>query len=613
MTDDPATLLRGLEADVPDADPRFLDRLHDQLAGELGLTVRRLPTPTAGERPIPIDARRRRIRWSGRTLLVAAVLAGTAAALGVAGTSLVTPPPDDLLTAVRKAGVLRVEVVAGTSLTDFSKEVARRIGERMGVPVAIVDSPDLVGPTADGAWDLSLPGPVAAPDPARYPRSEPLHGWPVWLVAHSATSIADLAGATICAQPDTAGALWVEHPEQVISPTPIVPPPPGARLALATSLQACKAGLGTRWDAMLFSNYTMGLGWDRRFRQGVVTGGRDAAGDPGDNRVLTVPVSLVARRDGPDPASLLALVDEAIRGLRADGSLGALSLEANGFDVTTMTSSSGPGVGLEVSPEPTATVLAPPSPRGDPLTLMVVAPSADRASWGEFSYQLARLVATRLVEHGRAVELRRVESGLPVESFVVKPGRIVLQAPSWAPDGTLRRSVPAYYWPSFVVTAKDAGMEPRIRDLADLAGETLCAESGSLGAQWATGDARLDAVGPVATLPPRVNVTVAPAGDGCLDGYGLEYGTRVSGGLELRSPFTGLWDWTVGGRPGPGGYVADPVFVHPVSFVVADAPGAEELLREIDDALASLRADGTLLELSRSTLDGRDLVTPPEP
>ncbi len=56
MTDDPAARLRDLPADVHDPDPRFLDRLHDELARELGLSVRRVgpaagvaaPAPPAG-------------------------------------------------------------------------------------------------------------------------------------------------------------------------------------------------------------------------------------------------------------------------------------------------------------------------------------------------------------------------------------------------------------------------------------------------------------------------------------------------------------------------------------------------------------------------------------
>lgn len=334
MIEDPATRLRHLPDDGHDPDPRFLDRLHDELAGELGLAVRRLPAADAGKGPVSLERPRRQVRWFGRWLLVAAVLAGSTAALGIAGMSLVTPPPDDLLAEVRKAGVLRVEVAADTRTSYFSKEVARRVGERIGIPVVIVDSTDPVGPTADGAWDLALPGRAAAADPGRYARSEVIAGWPVWVGSTTATALSDLAGATICAVSRTAGALWIEHPERVQSLTPVVPPPPGVRLGLATSPRACRAGLGSRWEGMMASGEEIGIGLERTMRLGVRFGSPTEAPGSAPYAVLTVPVSLVARRAGPDPTALVALVDEAIRGLRADGSLPALSMEAFAEDVT---------------------------------------------------------------------------------------------------------------------------------------------------------------------------------------------------------------------------------------------------------------------------------------
>jgi ABC-type amino acid transport substrate-binding protein len=312
---------------MPDPDPRFLDRLHDELARELRLSVRR-SAPVAGNATTAPTRRgpvTRPAARSTRLLLAAAlVLIGTIGGALLAGAPAPSTP-DDLLAQVRARGELRIRLPEPadpdwSAPGSFSTQVAVRLGERLGIPTRVVYYP---GGQATSAWDLAIPAALGPVDPAQFATSQPIYHAPVWLEVQSEQLTFDeLVGLRICAVEGSVGAAWLARAPAIESSTPVASVPANLQVTLVPTHGDCGRGMG---------------GWDLRVTAGVVTSpgglGRVAVGPnsvgwrqgyEGDP-VLTLPIPLVAPRDGPDPTSLLALVDIAIADLREDGTLADLS------------------------------------------------------------------------------------------------------------------------------------------------------------------------------------------------------------------------------------------------------------------------------------------------
>jgi ABC-type amino acid transport substrate-binding protein len=334
MIDDPATRLRDLPADAPDPDPRFLDRLHDELARELGLSVRRAAPVAAVTAPTPTrrdDRTGSRTRPTRLLLAAALVMIGTTGGLLVAG-GTAPSTSSDLLAEVRARGELRVGVPAlpNGDIADagaFNAQVALLLGERLGISTTIIEDPGIAAPTS---WDVAIPEAVGSVDPTRFATSEPVYYVPVWLVGgrqqtKQLLTYAQLGGLRVCAVEGSLGAAWLAGAPGIDSSTPIAAVPADLSVVLEPTDRDCLAGLSTRWDLYV----TAGVVWNPtgalRSRAAIGPNSRGALLDTEGDPVLTLPVPLIAPLDVPDPASLLMLVDSAIAGMRADGTLADVS------------------------------------------------------------------------------------------------------------------------------------------------------------------------------------------------------------------------------------------------------------------------------------------------
>jgi ABC-type amino acid transport substrate-binding protein len=278
-------------------------------------------------------------------LLAAALLViGVTGGVLVAG-ALAPPTSADLLAQVRARGELRVRLPEPadpdwSAPGSFSTQVAVRLGERLGIPTTVVFYP---GGQASSAWDLAIPAALGPVDPARFATSQPIYHAPVWLEVQSELLTFDeLVGRRICAVEGSVGAAWLAGDPAIESSTPVASVPADLQVTLVPTHGDCGRGMG---------------GWDLRVTAGVVTSpgglGRVAVGPnsvgwrqgyEGDP-VLTLPIPLLAPRDGPDPTSLLALVDVAIAGMHEDGTLADLSRDIFTRDLSVPLCTEGPDVG----------------------------------------------------------------------------------------------------------------------------------------------------------------------------------------------------------------------------------------------------------------------------
>ena len=336
MTEDRiGTHLRALEQDAT-PDRAFLDRVHDELAHELGLATRRMAgrvRPTGGE--VGPTARRRRRRIGARDLLLAATLAAGAGTAMLVGSRLLDRDDrPDLLDAVRLHGALRVGVAAGYPQAQapngawggFDVDLAELLAERLGVRAEVIVSSEQDLASRTSAWDVAIPS-VLRGDPAGegFARASVVHWWPVHLLVRADSVVEhvdELDGHRVCVVAGSAGAAWLaDHSD---APGTALTEPPEVDSITAADDAGCRALLA----------------------DGRVDGFVTAATGPADlvvrrdARALAGPVALVplapfVSTSGGDPASLIASIDAAIGALREDGTLLDLSRRRFGADVVT--------------------------------------------------------------------------------------------------------------------------------------------------------------------------------------------------------------------------------------------------------------------------------------
>ncbi len=168
--------------------------------------------------------------------------------------------------------------------------------------------------------------------------------------------------------------------------------------------------------------------------------------------------------------------------------------------------------------------------------------------------------------------------------------------PDWTIDSSrFLLSDPYYYWPHLLVVA-DTSTATRIRDLSP---GPVCAVSGDGGEAWLRGRYG-SSPGPTLTA----SLVTRPDDDACLallasgGAAGVVTAHLSPADLQVRSGFRVI------GGPTP----------EPRSLIVPSqqgpVPDPTDLVRAIDDALAAMRADGTLARLSQSRFGGDDLTAP---
>lgn len=320
--------------DPASPDAAFLDRMYEDLAGELGFRPARRAAP-----------HRSQVRTLRRLTLLAAAVLMTLAALGgalIAGAFLERQRDADRtqepLDRIQTAGVLRVVVrsdfpqvaVNGTFQGGFDADVATALADQLGVRPAIqpTNIGTLLDPATETGWDIALPSrSLTSAELARLDATNPYYAWPVYLVVESASSIgstADLAGQRVCVVTGSAGADWLAGGSGVQTLGAVTSPPAAAVAVERPTDGDCLTLLGSGEAAAAVS---------------ASLSPTDFAARP-SIRPLGEPVLLEVRRvvvpHGPGSANLIAALDRALDDLRADGSLADLSRRRfGGSDVTT--------------------------------------------------------------------------------------------------------------------------------------------------------------------------------------------------------------------------------------------------------------------------------------
>jgi len=333
--DEPRLLSMVNRVDARDEpDPAFLDRLFDDVvaATDIKRASTRSSTTVIPAKPSLRLLGGKRPRWP--LLLFAAMLAvGIVGALGVGAWRNLLATRLDLLTEVRIAGKVTIAVrpdhpqfsMDGQVATGFDVDFARELARRLGVTANIVVEPaaSMLSAPGTGAWQLALPSLASWNVPSSaFVESRPYYQWPHFLVvptAAPATTAAELAGP-ICAVSGDGGEAWLRGDYGGS-------PPPGASYTVVTR------ATDDECLSLLLSHEAVGAvtadltGGDLQARGGV----RTIAGLDPEPRVVVLQRASV---NGAETASLLVAIDESIDAMRRDGTLGRLSENRFGIDLT---------------------------------------------------------------------------------------------------------------------------------------------------------------------------------------------------------------------------------------------------------------------------------------
>ena len=214
----------------------------------------------------------------------------------------------------------------------FDIDVGTEIAKRLGVKLEFA-TPDWNIVTAgswSGRWDFSVGSmTITTPREKVLAFSKPYYYTPAQMAASKAsgiTTLDGLAGKTICAGAATTYYDWLTGALDLGSYTPKEGPPAGSKATTLDTDRLCaetmKAGR-TDFEGWLSSSTTV----DQAIKDGLPL---ITVGDP----VYYEPLGVAFDKSGPDPTSMVAKVNEALDGMRADGTLKALSEKWFGLDLT---------------------------------------------------------------------------------------------------------------------------------------------------------------------------------------------------------------------------------------------------------------------------------------
>lgn len=259
-------------------------------------------------------------------LLVGALwLAGSAPPSVPASPEPATPSPrttPDLMADVLAHGSIAIAVrpdfpqAMTVGLEGFDLDVARELADRLGLRLDVAMRP--VGSMWEpgvGSKDVDVALPSdgrAYADEASFLASEPYYYWPVRVVVAEGSSVqvlGDVDGRAICVVVGSPGEAWLTGLlDAAGSDAPVTPPADATVRREATDVDCLSALAAGSVDALVTATLS-----DADF----ATRALRAIGPP----VLTDRRSVVARRSGPDPAALIDAVDDALSGMRSDGTL----------------------------------------------------------------------------------------------------------------------------------------------------------------------------------------------------------------------------------------------------------------------------------------------------
>lgn len=331
----------ALRAGPPD-EPAYVPGLYRAIGAALDTSAAPAPADVAFEGRIRRqDGRvvtRARIGGLRFAASLAAVLAIIVAglALRIGTEPAASPTPGDLLASVQAAGVIRVAVsdqapqtaAAGGSYIGFDVDVAEAIAEQLGVRLDIEFlTPGQIFSTS-GTWDVALPSHVVPDRPIAAVTAASYYDWPEWLVVapeSPATSIADLAGGTICVVDGSPAADWLAGTHVSYTDYPLDPPADTIVIVRGTDTACFDVVAGGDANAAVTATL---LDLDVAGR-----GLRLLVADP----VIVQHRVMVVRDAGPsaDPSSLEAALEAAVSELRSSGRLAEMSRSAfGGRDLT---------------------------------------------------------------------------------------------------------------------------------------------------------------------------------------------------------------------------------------------------------------------------------------
>jgi polar amino acid transport system substrate-binding protein len=214
----------------------------------------------------------------------------------------------------------------------FDIDVGNEIAKRLGVAI------EFTTPTWDtitagswgGRWDMSVGSmTITTPREKVLAFTKPYYYTPAQMAASTAsgiTTLAGLAGKTICAGAATTYYDWLTGALDLGSYTPKEGPPAGSKATTLDTDRLCaetmKAGR-TDFEGWLSSSTTV----EQAIKDGLPL---IKVGDP----VYYEPLGVAFDRQGPDPTGMVEAVNAALDGMRADGTLKAMSEKWFGLDLT---------------------------------------------------------------------------------------------------------------------------------------------------------------------------------------------------------------------------------------------------------------------------------------
>lgn len=286
--------------------------------------------------PTLVGHRPPRMRWMATGLTTASV-GILAIVLAIAARSVLLGPRSDVAAlppSVVATGHLNLVVTSGSpqvfipggSYEGFDVDVARRLGERLGIEVRL-DTADTATLDAGGwgdRWDVAVDSGVAAKPQASTVASRPYYWRSAAVIVPDGSDIngaGALAGRTLCVLDRSLAGAWLAG-DLDLREGSALPAPGGVNVLTMPTDSGCLDAV-RNGDAQAF-----------------VADWAFAVGDPGDGLSLapvtpfTAAAVMTIDPQRPESAALLAAVNAAIAQLQQDGSLRTMSLQRFGSDLS---------------------------------------------------------------------------------------------------------------------------------------------------------------------------------------------------------------------------------------------------------------------------------------